>query len=99
MRIWIMALALSLTACAAEEEVIAAPAEPRIVEEPIPALEQCAAADYRVLIGTPVADALLQPSESLRIYGETDIIIQEYLPQRTNVVTDGEGMVVRVYCG
>ena len=81
--------------------------EPAIVTETVeaeaaeapPVLEQCDAADYRPLIGTPFAEAAISPGERLRLYGVNDIITQEYLPQRTNVVFGNDGLIARVYCG
>jgi len=62
-------------------------------------MEQCEAADYRPLIGTPVATATLPDGPMLRAYGENDIITQEYLPRRTNIVYDAKRVVRNVYCG
>lgn len=62
-------------------------------------MEQCDAADYRPLIGTPVATATLPVGPMLRAYGENDIITQEYLPRRTNIVYDARKVVANVYCG
>ena len=75
-----------------EEEAIEEAEEPAV-------LEQCDAADYRPMIGTSIAEATFLVSDRLRVFGETDIITQEYLPQRTNVVYDTEGLITRVYCG
>ena len=97
------AVLLALTACspvpsedtpAIVTEVVAAE-----VPEAPPVLEQCAAADYRPLIGTPLAEAAIAPGDRLRVFSVNDIITQEYLPQRTNVVFDGDGVIMRVYCG
>ena len=96
---------VSACAPAVEEEVVTLPEETVIDEGPIatpetpPALEQCAAAGYRQLIGTQLADAQLVGNETLRIYEVTEIITQEYLPQRTNIVFDADGLIARVYCG
>ena len=67
--------------------------------EVIPALEQCDAADYRPMIGTPVAAATFPQDDMLRIYAVNDIITQEYLPQRTNIVVGLDGLIQRVTCG
>ncbi len=72
--------------------VVSADEEPDLFEE-------CDAQSYRGLIGTPVANALLNEGTNLRVYAETDLITQEFLPQRTNIVTDDAGNVTRVYCG
>ncbi len=62
-------------------------------------VEQCDAADYRPLIGTSVDAATLPDGQFFRSYGENDIITQEYLPRRTNVVYDAKRIVGDVYCG
>ena len=72
--------------------VVSADEEPDLFEE-------CDAQSYRGLIGTPAAAAAVNAGPQLRVYAETDLITQEFLPQRTNIVTDDAGMVVRVYCG
>lgn len=69
------------------------------LEVRIPELEQCDAEEYRPLIGTPVAATTFATSDRLRVYGANDIITQDYLPQRTNVVYDAEGLITRVSCG
>ena len=62
-------------------------------------IEQCDAEDYRTLIDTSVSAATLPEGPMLRVYGENDIITQEYLPRRTNVVYDARKVVRNVYCG
>jgi len=68
-------------------------------EAPPDPIEQCDAVDYRHLIGSPVGSATLPDDPSLRVYGENDIITQEYLPRRTNIVYDARRVVQTVYCG
>jgi hypothetical protein len=62
-------------------------------------LEECDADMYRPLIGTNVEEAGLQSDDRLRVYSEADIVTQEYIPQRTNVVYDTGGTIARVFCG
>ena len=64
-----------------------------------PDLEECDAADYRPLIGTPVTETVFPTGARLRVYSEADIVTQEYIPQRTNVVFDSSGRINQVYCG
>ena len=61
--------------------------------------EECDAESYRGLLGTPIAVASVNEGRLLRVYAEGEIITQEFLPQRTNIVTDRAGTVTRVYCG
>ena len=97
--------AITLTACGAEEppieEILVEPVEPANsgLEERIPELEQCDADLYRPMIGTPAATAALPESDMLRVYGANDIVTQEYLPQRTNVVVGADGLIQQVTCG
>lgn len=95
-------LAVVLMACAP----VPIDGDPAIVTEVVsaepetpPVLEQCDASDYRPLVGSPFRDAMLVPGDRLRVFSENDIITQEYLPQRTNVVYGSDGLIVRVYCG
>lgn len=62
-------------------------------------IELCDAEDYRPLIGTNIAAATLPADPMLRAYGVNDIITQEYLPQRTNILYGTDGVIQRVYCG
>ena len=91
--------AFLLSACAPEVPDSAAGVEP----EPDPGLvvspEECDAESYRGLLGTPIAVASVNEGRLLRVYAEGEIITQEFLPQRTNIVTDRAGTVTRVYCG
>ncbi len=64
-----------------------------------PVLEECDAADYRPLVGTSIAATTFLKDDRLRVFSENDIITQEYIPQRTNVVFDTEGLISRTYCG
>lgn len=81
----------------AEEDLTPPPAP--VEPETPPALEECDAADYRHLVGTNIAAVTLPSGERMRVYGESDIITQEYIPQRTNIVYDAEGLILRAYCG
>ncbi len=100
---------VSVTACAGEEPVVedltvgepVAEAEGGVEESPEePALpEECDAEEYRGLIGTPFAEATFPEDPMIRVYGVNDIITQDYRPQRTNVIYDVDGTIVRVTCG
>ena len=61
-------------------------------------IELCDAADYRDLIGSPVAATSFPEGSKLRVFTLTDIVTQDYIPQRTNIVHD-KGTITRVYCG
>ena len=61
--------------------------------------ELCDAADYRVFVGTKVDDASIQEGPELRVFGANDIVTQDYIPQRTNVVHGPSREILRVYCG
>lgn len=68
-------------------------------EQTLDKIELCDAADYRPLIGSNIAATTLPRDPMIRAYGVNDIITQEYLPQRTNIVFDTDGVIVRVWCG
>jgi len=61
--------------------------------------ELCDAIDYRILVGTSVDDTAFPVGPRLRVFGANDIVTQDYIPQRTNVVYDASRKVIRVYCG
>lgn len=62
-------------------------------------IELCDAGDYRPLVGSPVAATTFPTGPMLRVFGFNDIVTQDYIPQRTNIVYDGGGTITRVYCG
>ena len=74
------------------EEVVEDEGEPIVIE-------QCDAETYRPFIGSSVADAALPDDAGVRVFGENDIVTQEYLPRRTNIVYDGRQIIRAVYCG
>lgn len=82
-----------------EEDVVLPPSGNAGPQERIPELEQCDADDYRLLIGTPISAVTLPQDDLIRAYGENDIITQDYLPQRTNIVYSMDGIIQRVECG
>ena len=63
-------------------------------------VEQCDAADYRPLVGTPYADTTFPSGPKLRVYSTADLVTQDYRPDRTNVVFDEETrLIIRAFCG
>lgn len=63
-------------------------------------MELCDAADYRPLIGQPYTDTSYPTGPNFRIYSDTALVTQEYLPSRTNVVFDVKtGLILRAFCG
>lgn len=62
-------------------------------------VEECEAESYRPLIGTKVSEANLPTGDKFRVFGQSDIVTQEYIPQRTNVVYNVAGQITRVFCG
>lgn len=62
-------------------------------------IEQCDAETYRPLVGTDVGSTRFPAGASLRVFGVNDIVTQDYIPQRTNVVFDRDRRILRVYCG
>ncbi len=103
----IPALAIVLTACAPtvpdDREVVKDRALPGPSEEidggGLADIELCDAEDYRPLVGTSVDATSFATGASLRVFGANDIVTQDYIPQRTNIVHDNSRNIVRVYCG
>ena len=59
----------------------------------------CDADAYRGLVGTPVTATVFETGKLLRVFSEADIVTQEYIPQRTNVLFSTGGQIIRVFCG
>ncbi len=101
------AACLILAACAASAPNDRAPAEDRALPGPseeiagggLAEIELCDAEEYRPLIGTDVAATSFPTNPNLRVFGVNDIVTQDYIPQRTNIVSDTAGRIIRVYCG
>lgn len=101
---------LAVTACApttpddlggtveSESRPLPGPSE-QVGGEGLAAIEMCDAADYRHMVGQPVSSASFPTGPMLRVFGANDIVTQDYVPQRTNVVHDGSQVIVRIYCG
>ena len=61
--------------------------------------EECDADSYRPLVGSPVTATVFPTGAKLRVFKDSAIVTQEYIPQRTNVVFNSGGQIVRVFCG
>lgn len=81
--------------------------EPRALPGPSEAIpggglndvELCDAEVYRPLEGSAASATTFPVGSRLRVFGVNDIVTQDYIPQRTNVVYDTSGTITRVYCG
>ena len=62
-------------------------------------IELCDAEEYRPLIGSNIAAVTLPAGPRMRAFSVDDIVTQEYIPQRTNVLYETDGRIIRVYCG
>lgn len=62
-------------------------------------VEFCDAEDYRSLAGSQIAAVTLPAGPMLRVFGVNDIVAQDYRPERTNVLFDEAGKIIRIYCG
>ncbi|AZQ66048.1 hypothetical protein EF888_02230 [Silicimonas algicola] len=63
-------------------------------------VELCDAPEYRPYVGQPVAATTFPTGPKFRVYSDTDVVTQEYLPDRTNVVFGARsGTILRVFCG
>lgn len=110
MRMIAILAVLALTACAPQAPDDRADTGTVAANRPLPgpsegggeglaAVELCKAKDYRHLVGQSVAAASFPQSPNLRVFGVNDIVTQDYIPQRTNIVHDDASRIVRVYCG
>ncbi|MEQ8404279.1 MAG: I78 family peptidase inhibitor [Oceanicaulis sp.] len=60
----------------------------------------CAAAAYQVLVGQAIGEVhTASLPEPHRIYGRGDMVTMDYRPDRLNIVTGDDGVVVEVKCG
>lgn len=61
--------------------------------------DECGAAGYQALIGTNAAAVTLPLELVHRIYQEGDPVTMDYRPDRLNIVTDADGVIIEVKCG
>jgi hypothetical protein len=79
----------------AEDEAVAKPDEqPHEQGEDL-----CNAAGNQSLIGANVAAVTLPADLVHRIYKEGDAVTMDYRPDRLNIVTDDNGVIIEVKCG
>ncbi|MCG6882534.1 MAG: hypothetical protein LJE62_02125 [Silicimonas sp.] len=62
-------------------------------------VELCDASQYRPLVGQSVDATRFPTGPVFRVFGVNDIVTQDYVPHRTNVVYDASRVITRVYCG
>lgn len=63
-------------------------------------VELCDAETYRPMIGQSVSATTFPTGPRIRVYSDTAVVTQEYLPNRTNVVySAADGKILRVFCG
>lgn len=87
---------------ATSEPVTVQPLDTTVGDSATSALDpasDCDLAQYQPLIGQPAAEQILLVGPELRVFSESDIVSQELLPKRTNIVTDANGTIARVFCG
>ncbi len=83
-----------------EIESDVAEAAPEVETQPIvDTSAQCDEDTYKPLVGQLAGGRQFPVGPRLRVFGTNDIITQELVPQRTNIVVDDSGKIVRVYCG
>lgn len=61
--------------------------------------DACDRRGYLSLIGTNIAAVTLPASEDIRAFAESDLVTQDFVQTRTNLVYDANGTIIRVYCG
>ncbi|MBB5516792.1 hypothetical protein FHS89_002834 [Rubricella aquisinus] len=85
---------LTVAACTVEE-VTEKPCDADCVKEQ----SACGAADYAGLIGSNIAAVTLPATLNTRIIGPGMAVTMDYVPTRLNIETDGNGVIIRLYCG
>ncbi|MCC5995202.1 MAG: hypothetical protein JJU18_02375 [Oceanicaulis sp.] len=61
---------------------------------------ECAAEDFQMLIGQPIGEVHTGSLPSpRRIYTRGDPVTMDYRPDRLNIITDDQGVVIAVRCG
>ncbi len=110
MRFTVLTISLALlTACASEppDDRAIIPDAERNLPGPsesagggsLAEIELCDAESYRFLVGTSVDETVFPTGPGLRVFGVNDIVTQDFVPDRTNVVFDTGRQIMRVYCG
>ncbi|WP_370338904.1 I78 family peptidase inhibitor [Parvularcula marina] len=61
--------------------------------------DECGAADYKSLVGSPIAAVTLPADLNARIIHPGDMVTKDYRLDRLNIDVDEDGNVTRVYCG
>jgi predicted small lipoprotein YifL len=93
---------VALLAAACQQEGPSLPPVGVAAEDAGPAAEMdmCKSADFTYLVGQPrSALGSVEFPEGTRVLLPGSIMTQEYLPNRLNVVVDGNATVERLYCG
>jgi hypothetical protein len=91
-------LGAALAACAPQEAAETTETEAVLAEGAEDA--ECAAEDFAYLVGRSRAEAVAaELPEPHRIYGTRDMVTQDYVPQRLNVVVGEDEIVTAVTCG
>ena len=99
--------AFAMAACAPKEAAEEAPVAEQPAAEPVvaapspqePAADACGAAGYQPLIGSNVAAITLPAGLPHRILGPNDVATMDHRPDRLNIMTDENGVIIEVKCG
>ncbi|SES05004.1 Peptidase inhibitor I78 family protein [Tranquillimonas rosea] len=62
-------------------------------------VETCREGAYDGLVGRPLAAVTLPQSLDTRVIRPNEMVTQDYRPDRLNLELDGEGTIIRAYCG
>jgi hypothetical protein len=83
----------------AEDEAAAKPDAQPEAQPPVKEDDLCKAAENQSLIGANVASATFPADLFHRIYKEGDAITMDYRPDRLNIITNADGVIIEVKCG
>lgn len=100
-RLALSAFALFASACApstgGEKAGEATQAEPQTRQEAT-AQDTCGAAQYRAMIGTPIAAASFPATPQIRVIMPDSAVTQDFRADRLNVIVDQSGNISALEC-
>lgn len=61
--------------------------------------DACGAVQYRSLVGANIAAVSLPAALDDRVIGPDTAVTMDFVPTRLNIEIDGDGEILRLYCG
>jgi hypothetical protein len=66
---------------------------------PVDETDPCAAQDYTSLLGSNIAAVTLPADLNDRVVGPDDVVTQDFRPDRLNIETNADGLIIGLSCG